>query len=100
MAFQADALAVVERDCVADHDGADMALTQDSQSRVSRRHRYDPVTRVRQNRVADRSQHPFCRDRKDCRTHRFLSVDLNCSNSFYVNEKYSPGAWGKQVKVC
>jgi len=71
MAFQADALAVTERDCVSNHDGADMALAQDVQGRVSRRHRYDPVTRMRQNRIADGSQHPFCRDRKDCRTHRF-----------------------------
>jgi len=97
MAFNADALAVAERDCVSDYDGADMALAQDAQSRVSRRHWYDPVTRVSQNRIADRSQHPLCRNRKDCRTHKFLSVDLNCLISSKFKQVFS-GSTGKASK--
>ncbi len=71
VAFSADALAIRERNSVANHDGADMALTQDFERGVSRGHWYDPVSGMRQNRIADGSQHPFCRDRKDCRTHIF-----------------------------
>jgi hypothetical protein len=72
VAFSADALAIGEWNSVANHDGADMTVVKDIQRGVSGGHRYDSVSGMRQNRIADGSQHPFCRNRKDCRTHKFF----------------------------
>jgi hypothetical protein len=59
VAFRTNALAIGERNRIADHDGADMALAKDVQRRVRRGHWYDPIARVSQNRVANGSQHPL-----------------------------------------
>src|SRR4029077_20358842 len=62
---------------------ADMAGTQDLERRINGRHRYDSVSRVRQNGIAARSQHPFCGNRKDCWAHiLFRRLMLSCRALF------------------
>src|SRR5262245_43408322 len=73
MSFRTNQPALQDRYGVRDHNRANVAGPQDFDCCFNRGHWYDPVSGMRQNRVADGSQHPFRGDRKDCWTHRFLS---------------------------
>jgi hypothetical protein len=69
VAFRANATTLQYRHGISDYNGADVADAKDSKSSFNRRHRYDPVSGMRQNSISDGSQHPLCGDRKDCWTH-------------------------------
>ena len=68
-AFRTNAPALIHRNGVGDHDGADMPGAQDLKGRVNAGDWYHPISSMRQNSIADRSQDPFCGDGKDCRAH-------------------------------
>jgi hypothetical protein len=57
--FRADTPAVIDGNRVGDHDGADVTRAQDLNGRLNSSYRYNTVSRVGQNGIADRSQHSF-----------------------------------------
>ena len=65
MSFRADAAAFRNGHGISNHNSADMACAQDFKRSFHGRDWYDPVSGMRQNGIADGSQHPFSRDRKD-----------------------------------
>jgi len=72
MSFRANEPSLRYRDGVRDHNRANVACMENLERCFSGRHWYDPVSGMRQNRIADGSQHPFCGNRKDCWTHIFF----------------------------
>jgi hypothetical protein len=67
--FRADEASLQYRHGISNHNGTDVAYTENFERGFNRRHWYDPVSGMRQDGVTDWSQHPLCGNRKDCWTH-------------------------------
>jgi len=84
--FLADYMTLIVRDGMADNHAADMPGGQDLNGGISRGNRYDAVSGMRQNRIANRRQHLLPGKGKDSWSH-IVSVEPELS---YLWKKYSP----------
>jgi hypothetical protein len=84
--FLADYMTFIVRDGMAYNHAADMAGGQDLNGGISRGNRYDAVSGMGQNRIANRGQHLLPGKGKDSWSH-IVSVEPEL---YYLWKKYSP----------